>query len=356
MLRAKVSTRGYAVFVLMFACFGLANAHDDTTDHRDDTAHHDNGEYRQEHRAPRVKRVDVDLINRQLFIHGRNFRPRRLQVKLAGEELAIETASHELIVAWLPMGVVSGDHRLVVATGRHDHRKKSTFDLTVSAAGAQGEPGPEGPPGPPGPQGEQGEPGPVGPKGPQGDVGPPGPQGDVGLPGPQGVQGDIGPQGPQGVQGDTGPQGPQGEQGDIGPPGPVGGTGNNVIYTPPADNNMQPWLGLNYIIALQGTYPSRNSINNPTLGEIVLFAGNFAPRSWAFCNGQLLAISSNTALFSILGTTYGGDGRTTFALPDLRGRVPVHSGQSQGPGLRPRFLGQRGGAETEPAHNHAHSP
>lgn len=82
----------------------------------------------------------------------------------------------------------------------------------------------------------------------------------------------------------------------------------------------------------------------PFLGEIVMFGGNFAPRSWAFCSGQLLPIAQNTALFSILGTTYGGDGRTTFALPDLRGRVPVHAGQ--GPGLSNYNLGQRGGSES----------
>ena len=98
----------------------------------------------------------------------------------------------------------------------------------------------------------------------------------------------------------------------------------------------------------------------PLLGQIMMFAGNFAPRGWAFCNGQLLAISSNTALFSIIGTTYGGDGRTTFALPDLRGRVPINSGgNSAGPGLTPRQLGQRSGQETHtlnitemPSHTH----
>jgi len=72
-----------------------------------------------------------------------------------------------------------------------------------------------------------------------------------------------------------------------------------------------------------------------------MFGGNFAPRGWAFCDGQLLAISSNSALFSILGTTYGGDGRTTFGLPDLRGRVALHPGT--GPGLPGYNLGQRGG-------------
>jgi microcystin-dependent protein len=82
----------------------------------------------------------------------------------------------------------------------------------------------------------------------------------------------------------------------------------------------------------------------PIIGQIILFAGNFAPRGWAFCNGQLYDIADNPALYAILGTTYGGDGRSKFALPDLRGRVPVHAGQ--GDGLSPRHLGQRTGAET----------
>lgn len=93
------------------------------------------------------------------------------------------------------------------------------------------------------------------------------------------------------------------------------------------------------------------------IGEIRMFAGNFAPRSWAFCDGQLLPINQNQALFSILGTTYGGDGQTTFGLPDLRGRFPMHPGF--GPGLTPRSLGEEGGAENVtlttaqmPAHTH----
>ena len=98
-------------------------------------------------------------------------------------------------------------------------------------------------------------------------------------------------------------------------------------------------------------------MSDPFLGQIVGFAGNFAPRGWAFCQGQLLSISTNTALFSLLGTTYGGDGRTTFGLPDLRGRAAVSSGQ--GPGLSNYRLGQKGGAEAVvlttaemPSHNH----
>lgn len=81
----------------------------------------------------------------------------------------------------------------------------------------------------------------------------------------------------------------------------------------------------------------------PFIAQIMLFGGNFAPRGWAFCDGQLLPIAQYSALFSILGTTYGGDGRTTFALPDLRGRVPCHAGT--GPGLTPRQIGQRFGEE-----------
>ena len=93
------------------------------------------------------------------------------------------------------------------------------------------------------------------------------------------------------------------------------------------------------------------------LGEIRMFAGNFAPTGWAFCQGQLLPIAQNQALFSLLGTTYGGDGRTSFALPDLRGRVPV--GFGQGPGLSNRVIGEQFGSELVtlninqmPSHNH----
>lgn len=98
-------------------------------------------------------------------------------------------------------------------------------------------------------------------------------------------------------------------------------------------------------------------MSEPYIGEIRIFAGNFPPRGWQFCQGQLLSIAQNTALFSILGTTYGGNGQTTFALPDLRGRAPMQPGQ--GPGLSPRTLGEQGGSETVtlisnqmPAHTH----
>jgi len=98
-------------------------------------------------------------------------------------------------------------------------------------------------------------------------------------------------------------------------------------------------------------------MSNPFIGEINMFGGNFAPRGHALCDGQLLAISQNTALFSILGTIYGGDGRTTFGLPEMRGRIPIGTGS--GPGLSPRTIGQRSGAESVtlttnelPSHTH----
>ncbi len=122
---------------------------------------------------------------------------------------------------------------------------------------------------------------------------------------------------------------------------------------------MKKSLFLNLVVTISLLFTTnQSSAQDPFVGEIRLFAGDFAPRGWAFCQGQLLPISQNTALFSLLGTTYGGDGRTTFALPDLRGRVPV--GFGQGPGLSNYSLGQKSGAETVtlnpsqiPSHLHA---
>jgi len=122
------------------------------------------------------------------------------------------------------------------------------------------------------------------------------------------------------------------------PPAPKGDTSISI-------NNMQPYLGLSYCIALEGIFPSRNGGSDPFLGEIDIYPYNFEPRGWAYCDGQLLSIAQNTALFSLLGTTYGGNGTVNFALPDLRGRVPIGA-QQQGPGLSNYYLGQMGGTES----------
>jgi microcystin-dependent protein len=99
-------------------------------------------------------------------------------------------------------------------------------------------------------------------------------------------------------------------------------------------------------------------MSQPFIGEIRMFGGNFAPAGWNFCDGSLLAIANNDALFNLIGTTYGGDGQNTFGLPDLRSRIPIHTGQ--GPGITQNYvLGTTGGAEAVtlttsqlPAHNH----
>lgn len=103
---------------------------------------------------------------------------------------------------------------------------------------------------------------------------------------------------------------------------------------------------------------ARAQAQDPCIGQLMLFGGNFCPRGWAAAEGQTLSIASNTALFSIYGTTYGGNGQTTFNLPDLRGRAPIHAGQ--GPGLPPYALGQQSGSPTAtlqsqnlPSHTHA---
>lgn len=126
-------------------------------------------------------------------------------------------------------------------------------------------------------------------------------------------------------------------------------------------NRLAPRLWTCFVLAvvlvLAGSLASTAVAQEPFLGEIRWVPYNFAPRGWAFCDGQLLSISENTALFALIGTTFGGDGRTTFALPDLRGRVALHAGS--GPGLTPRQLGQVGGQEQVtltpgqmPAHSH----
>ena len=85
-------------------------------------------------------------------------------------------------------------------------------------------------------------------------------------------------------------------------------------------------------------------MSQPFVGEIRMFGGNFAPQGWMFCDGQILPISENETLFNLIGTTYGGDGQSTFALPDMRGRIPLHLGQ--GPGLSPHVIGEMSGTET----------
>jgi len=295
--------------------------------------------------------VDLDASPARLYITGQNFDNGSTPIISLGEfgDLVLASAaSADLIDAFLPAGAINGDYLLTLSTGNNTGQSV-VYNLTIGAVGPEG------------PAGEQGI------QGLKGDDGTPGVNGEDGAPGVQGIQGIQGIQGPIG---ETGPEGPAGSTYTGTEPVVVNNV-NNVIGLNPATSSgdlltwngtnwiaqqpsnqtagldkMQPFLGVNYIIALTGLFPSRNSIAEPTLGEISMFGGNFAPRGWAFCDGQLLAISSYQALFSILGTTYGGDGRTTFALPDLRGRVAIHAGTGAGPGLTTRQLGAEGGSET----------
>ena len=212
----------------------------------------------------------------------------------------------------------------------------SAISLTPGPKGDQGETGPQGDAGPAGPQGADGAPGPAGA---QGDTGPTGPQGDAGPTGPQGDAGPPGPAGPQGVDGATGPPGPACSIEDK---GAAIGLNCGVFSSYEISNSnvggglaldvRRPYQSINFIIALEGRYPQPGGISgdgDQFIGQIIMFAGNFAPPGWAFCNGQLLPIQGNDALFSILGTTYGGNGQGgedgTFGLPNLKGRVPVHA-------------------------------
>ena len=189
-----------------------------------------------------------------------------------------------------------------LAMGKTNLKQRVT-NLEVNALDLQNQinnieltPGPQGEVGPQGPQGEKGDIGPIGLPGPQGEAGAQGIQGEKGDQGIQGIKGEKGDQGERGFTG------PQGEKGDQGPQGPAG----------PATPDTR--FGQN-----TGTSASGRA-GDCVLGEIKLFAGSVGMGIPA--NGQLLQISQNTALFSLLGTNFGGDGRITFGLPDLRSAAP----------------------------------
>lgn len=128
--------------------------------------------------------------------------------------------------------------------------------------------------------------------------------------------------------------------------------GSNWVNMQPAvqhfsfsEDNHQPYLVNNYMIALYGIFPSQNDASQPYVGEIYQCGCNFAINGFALCDGSLLSIAQNTVLFDLIGTTYGGNGTTNYALPDLRGRIPI--GMGSGAGLSTYTIGQFGGTETK---------
>lgn len=256
----------------------------------------------------------------------------------------------------LPAGVSSGSYLLTVinnsqrGNGGELVRRTARFYLTLGEVGPKGDAGPAGPEGPaglqgpPGPQGSaglQGVPGPPGPQGPAGVQGIPGAQGPAGpqgAPGPLGLTGPAGPAGPQGPIGFTGPQGPAGPKGDAGPAGPTGATGPTgptgpqgpIGFTgltgpagpqgpqgpqgPPGPSGTDVKFGTNTNTATSG------SGRACFLGELILSAGPVAGGLPA--NGELLQVSKFPALFSLFGTTFGGDGKVFFGVPDMRSVTP----------------------------------
>jgi hypothetical protein len=191
---------------------------------------------------------------------------------------------------------------------------------TPVVEGPQGPPGPQGPAGPTGATGATGPSGPAGPEGPAGPTGAQGAAGPVGAQGPMGLAGATGPSGPAGPVGATGatgaagPAGATGATGPAGAAGPAGPTGPAGPQGPPGD--ASPGFGTNTGNAGAGDGETC------TLGQILLTASPAVTAGGVAANGQLLPITQNTALFSLLGTTYGGDGVSTFALPDLRSVTP----------------------------------
>lgn len=309
--------------------------------------------------APRVESVvvmdDVDAI----AIIGRNFplRAGELSVRLGADGEPGDITSFcrmarpfgSAITCRFTGGLPpAGDYLLEVANARTGDAAQ--FALTLGAVGPQGpagEPGPAGPVGVTGPTGPAGQTGPAGPQGPVGESGPVGPMGPIGATGPQGPIGLAGPVGPTGATGPQGVPGPQGETGASGPAGPTGTTGPQGapgLPGPPGIPGLQGPVGPQGPTGATGatgatgpqgpagpaTPDERFGTNTQgaasghgsecTLGEIILTAGGVA--NGVPANGQLLPINQYTALFALIGTLYGGNGTTNFALPNLAGAAP----------------------------------
>jgi hypothetical protein len=236
-------------------------------------------------------------------------------------------------------GKVTGILRVVVSTSNCNSKMEIPISWNViGPKGDKGDPGAIGPQGPKGDAGLTGAQGPAGPagaqgtkgdagltgaQGPTGPAGTQGPKGDTGLTGADGPAGPAGTQGPKGDTGLTGAQGPEGPTGPSGPTGPAGPAGPQGPQGPKGDPGGTSGLLFGNPNIPDGSSGSNGGMER-ILGEVWLFAGNFAPGSTLVCDGRLLPINQNQALFSLLGTTYGGDGRTTFAIPDLRNYAPAH--------------------------------
>lgn len=231
----------------------------------------------------------------------------RLITNTLSLDVAPECRSGAVVVQWN----AQGPQGVMGPAGPQGEKGDTGETGATGEKGDTGDTGPQGPiglTGPAGPQGEKGDAGDTGAVGPIGPAGPQGPAGDTGATGPEGPTGPMGPQGEKGDTGDTGAVGPIGPAGPTGPAGPQGPTGPAG-----APGDLSSVFGV-------GTQTAQAGRNECTIGEVNLSAGVVGIGVPA--NGQLLPIAQYQALFSLLGTTYGGDGRTSFALPDLRLAAP----------------------------------
>lgn len=241
----------------------------------------------QETLFPIIQSVTENSLGTQITINGKGFGAKLPRVALTGSPLAVDSASDTSVTANLPSGIAPGAYLLTVQNATTG--LLGIFDSTIGQVG------------PTGPQG------PVGPMGPPGSQGPPGP---AGAPGAQGQQG---PAGPAGETGPAGPSGPTGPAGLTGPPGPSGTVPANLTTLSKAlSTNGGTAFGVNKI---SGACPNMN------IGDVLLSVNPYGQGALP-ADGRLLNITDYIEAFAILGTLFGGDGKTTFALPDLRPFAP----------------------------------
>lgn len=278
----------------------------------------------------------------EITINGNHFGKETPKVFLGATKLTVTASSDTSITADLPANTAAGAYLLGVDTGHW--QGFLAFTAAVGQIGPTGATGPQGPAGPAGPAGAPGVQGPPGPTGQTGAVGPAGPVGQTGAAGPQGLQGAPGAAGPAGAVGPAGPQGaagPAGVAGAVGPAGPAGpagaaGAAGSVGPAGPtgsqgAEGPAGPAgpVGPSGTSGIFGTVSSGiffhqedNAGAECTLGSILLNVSTLYTENYLPADGRTLDIETNTALFSLIGTNYGGNGQTTFDLPDLRSAAP----------------------------------
>jgi hypothetical protein len=257
----------------------------------------------QEKVLPIILNVTENAAGFQITINGTGFGSKLPNVSLGTTALTVTQSSNAAITANLPAGIAAGAYLLTVQNGA-----SNLFGVFTADIGQVGPIGPQGPAGGSGPAGLPGAAGPTGARGPAGAPGPAGAQGPIGLTGsagPIGATGPAGSQGPAGPAGATGQAGAAGPSGPSGPSGPVGPSGTANIF------------GQNILQSIQGGAGA-----TCTIGSVLLSASFFVPAGYLPADGRQLDIQTNSALFSLMGTEYGGNGTTNFNLPDLTAATP----------------------------------